>query len=245
MRRTEKKIETRPENPADDQPTGAPLPGWTGLTGPSRTPLEGRVARLEPLDARHAGDLYRAWHEALDTRAWTYMGYERPDSLEATREWIDARATDDIFFAIISRKTGEALGVAAYIRIDPANGVLEIAHINFSPRLRRTRLATEAIYLLISNAFETLGYRRCEWKCDSLNAPSRSAAVRFGFTFEGIFRQAMVYKGRNRDTAWYAIIDGEWPSLKAAFELWLSDASFAADGTQHQRLSALTGVLKA
>jgi RimJ/RimL family protein N-acetyltransferase len=126
------------------------------------------------------------------------------------------------------------------MRIDRNHGVIEVGHINFAPRLQHTRQATEAIYLMMARAFDELGYRRFEWKCDHLNAPSRAAALRFGFTFEGIFRQAVVYKGRNRDTAWYSIVDGEWPAIKAAFEAWLDPANFDAQGGQVKRLGAST-----
>jgi len=146
---------------------------------------------------------------------------------------------DPLFHAIVERKTGEAVGVASYLRIDPANGVIEVGHINYSPLLQRTRAATEAMFLMMRRVFDELGYRRYEWKCDALNAPSRAAAGRYGFRFEGIFRQATVYKGRNRDTAWYAIIDKDWPALKAAYERWLAPENFDAEGRQRVRLAAL------
>lgn len=222
-----------------DLPVGAALENWSARPKPGRVTLEGRTVRLEPLGVNHAGDLFRAWHQVADADAWTYLNYDRPVSIAAAEGFITAVSAQDVFFAITSRATGVALGVAAYIRVDPGNGVIEVAHIHFSPRLKRTRMATEAIFLLLSHAFDTLGYRRCEWKCDSLNAPSRDAALRFGFTFEGIFRQAMVVKERNRDTAWYAIIDKEWPAIRKAFEVWLDETNFDAAGMARRRLSQL------
>lgn len=228
---------------SDDQPVGQPLPDWKPVPAPAARVLEGRFARLEPLAASHAEDLFRTWGEAGDERAWTYLGYDRPRSLEAARAWIADMTSRDLFFAILSRETGEALGVSSYIRVDRANGVIEIAHLHFGPRLKRTRIATEAIFLMMAYVFDDLGYRRVEWKCDHLNAPSRAAAVRFGFTFEGIFRQAMIYKGRNRDTAWYAVIDRDWLALKRAFEAFLADENFDHEGRARVRLSALTTAL--
>lgn len=222
-----------------DLPVGAALENWSARTKPGRVTLEGGTVRLEPLGVNHAGDLFRAWHEVADADAWTYLSYDRPESFAAAEAFITEVSAQDVFFAVTSKDTGEALGLAAYIRVDPANGAIEVAHIHFSPRLKRTRMATEAIFLLLSHAFDTLGYRRCEWKCDSLNAPSRDAALRFGFTFEGIFRQAMVVKGRNRDTAWYAIIDKEWPAIRRAFEAWLDETNFDAAGMARRRLSQL------
>ena len=147
---------------------------------------------------------------------------------------------DPLFHAIIDSATGKAIGVASYLRIDPASGSIEVGHINYSPLLQRTPAATEAMYLMMQRVFE-LGYRRYEWKCDALNARSRAAAQRYGFSFEGVFRQATVYKGRNRDTAWYAAIDQEWPALQAAFLQWLDPANFDQDGRQRVRLADLTG----
>ena len=223
----------------DTQPVGPDVPGWSPRPAPPTTPIEGRYARVERLDAaRHAGDLFEANAPDATGRNWTYLFAEKPATIEAYRAWAaQASATEDPFFhAIVDLGTGRAAGVAALMRIDRANGVIEVGHINFSPRLQRTRAATEAIFLLMRRAFDELGYRRFEWKCDSLNAPSRAAALRFGFTFEGIFRQAVIYKGRSRDTAWFSIIDKEWPAVKAAFERWLDPANFGADGRQRRRL---------
>src|SRR5262249_19517403 len=150
-----------------------------------------------------------------------------------------ASGSDPLFHAIIDTVSRQAAGVASFLRIDPAHGVIEVGHINYSPRLQRTTAATEAMYLMMRRVFDELGYRRYEWKCDALNAPSRRAAERFGFTFEGIFRQAVMYKGRNRDTAWYSIIDREWPVVRRTYEQWLAAGNFAEDGRQRTALSAL------
>jgi RimJ/RimL family protein N-acetyltransferase len=220
-------------------PIGAPVPGWTARPRPPRTAMHGRYCRVEPVDVdRHAADLHAANLEAGDHSRWTYLsahGFDHPD---AYRDWLRGMtATDDpLLHAIVDLPTGRAVGVAAYLRIDPANGVIEVGHLNYSPRLQRTRAATEAMYLMMRRAFDELGYRRYEWKCDSLNAPSRTAARRLGFTFEGIFRQAVVYKGRNRDTAWFSIIDAEWPPIRDGFERWLAPANFDDDGRQRHRL---------
>jgi RimJ/RimL family protein N-acetyltransferase len=226
----------------DAQPVGPPVPGWTPRPAPPATPIEGRYARIERLDAvRHAGELFEANAPDVAGRNWTYLFDEKPATREAYHAWVaGASSTQDPFFhAIVDRRTGRAAGVAAFMRIDRAHGVIEVGHINFSPPLQRTRAATEAIFLLMRRAFDELGYRRFEWKCDSLNAPSRAAALRFGFTFEGIFRQAVIYKGRSRDTAWYSIIDKEWPAVQTAFERWLDPANFEADGRQLRRLQDL------
>lgn len=220
-------------------PIGEALPAWTPRPRPARDILEGMTCRLTPLSAEHADELFAAFQDG-NPRDWTYMGYARPETLAATKGWIEQLIANDLFYAIADKATGKAVGVAAYIRTDPTNGSLEIAHINFAPALKRSRMGTEAIYLLIQHAFDGLGYRRCEWKCDSLNAASRRAALRYGFSFEGIFRQAMVYKGRNRDTAWYSIIDKEWPGLRFAFEAWLAAQNFDSDGVQRRKLGDMT-----
>jgi RimJ/RimL family protein N-acetyltransferase len=204
--------------------------------------MEGRFCRLEPLDpAQHAGDLFAA--NALDTegKSWTYLAYGPFDSLERYRAWVEtsSQSDDPLFFAIIEKASGKAVGVASYLRIAPASGSIEVGHIHYSERLKKTPVATEAMFLMMKQAFE-LGYRRYEWKCDALNAASRAAAQRLGLSFEGIFRQATVYKGRNRDTAWYAAIDGEWPALQQAFSQWLDPGNFGEQGRQRTRLSDLT-----
>ena len=222
------------------QPIGPPLPpGWQPPEHPPREPMIGRFCRVEPLDAaRHAADLYAANRDDTEGRMWTYLAYGPFNSLDEYRAWMETacRSADPLFHAVVDAATGRAAGVAAYLRIDRPNGVIEVGHIAYSARLQRTAAATEAMYLMMERAF-ALGYRRYEWKCDSLNAASRAAAQRLGFSFEGIFRQATHYKGRSRDTAWYSVIDGEWPALQAAFLRWLDPANFDENGRQRSRLS--------
>jgi RimJ/RimL family protein N-acetyltransferase len=225
------------------QPVGAPVPGWTARPRPSRTPMEGSSCRLEPLDvARHGRDLFAAYQEDKEGRNWTYLGVGPFADYDSYRAWAEeaAKGDDPLFFTVIDKATGKAVGVASHMRIDPPSGVIEVGHINFAPRMKQSRVATESMYLMMRRVFDELGYRRYEWKCDSLNAPSRAAAQRLGFTYEGLFRQAVVYKGRNRDTAWFSILDTEWPKLKAAFERWLAPANFDAEGRQRERLADLT-----
>ncbi|HUQ10829.1 MAG TPA: GNAT family protein [Steroidobacteraceae bacterium] len=223
------------------QPIGFALPGWTAPPFPPHATLAGTFCRLEPLQAsRHARDLWEAQSEDTAGSRWTYS-YNGPFAdFAAFEKWITSveSSRDPQFYAIVV--AGKAVGSAAYLRIDPKNGVIEIGHIHYTPRLARTRAATEAMYLFISNAFG-LGYRRFEWKCDSCNLPSRAAAVRYGFTYEGMFRQAIVYKDRNRDTCWFAIIDRDWEAgLKAAYLRWLEPANFDAAGNQKLKFSELT-----
>src|SRR4051812_25631010 len=225
------------------QPIGRAVEGWAPPQRPPREPLLGRYCRVEPLDiARHAAELHAANRAATDSRDWTYLAYGPFESLEDYRAWMQrvCLGDDPLFHAIIDSATDKAVGVASYLRIEPASGSIEVGHINFSPLLQRTPAATEAMYLMMQRAF-ALGYRRYEWKCDALNARSRAAAQRYGLSFEGIFRQATVYKGRNRDTAWYAAIDQEWPTLQAAFLEWLDPANFDQSGQQRVRLADLTG----
>jgi RimJ/RimL family protein N-acetyltransferase len=205
--------------------------------------MVGRTCRVEPIGpARHAETLYRANAAGSDNRNFTYLAVGPFDSLAAYREWMTAavKSEDPLWHAIVDAATGQAVGVATYMRIDPANGAIEVGNLNFSPLLQRKPAATEAMYLMMKRAFE-LGYRRYEWKCDSLNAPSRAAAQRLGFSYEGIFRQASVYKGRSRDTAWYAMIDKEWPELDQAFRRWLDPQNFDEQGRQRKPLSDFTG----
>jgi RimJ/RimL family protein N-acetyltransferase len=205
--------------------------------------LEGRFCRLEPLDAgRHAAELHEANSLDREQRMWTYLFSGPYASFDEYRAWLELRqaSEDPLYFAIVDRATGLATGLASYLRIDPANGSIEVGHLQFSPRLQRTAAATEAMYLMMKQAFD-LGYRRYEWKCDALNAASRRAALRLGFTFEGVFRQAVVYKGRNRDTAWYSIIDSEWRAVDAAYRAWLDPANFDADGRQRSALADFRG----
>jgi RimJ/RimL family protein N-acetyltransferase len=224
---------------AFDQPIGFPLPTWVPPPSPPRTVMTGRYCRLEPAGERFAAELHAAAALDVDGRSWTYLPYGPPQSEDEYRRWLVATCLGDdpLFFVIVDAATGRAVGQASYLNIKPAQGSIEVGHVYFSPLMRRTRIATEAMYLMMRRAFD-LGYRRYEWKCDALNAPSRAAAERFGFSYEGIFRQATVVKGRNRDTAWYAAIDGEWPMLSAAFESWLAPENFDAEGQQLRRLES-------
>ncbi|MDQ4060718.1 MAG: GNAT family N-acetyltransferase [Pseudomonadota bacterium] len=223
---------------------GEPVPNWTPRHRPHRTVMEGRFARLEPFEPeRHARGLYERFTQDEGGRIWTFLGYGPFDSYEGYEAWASVFCVGDdpMFHTILDARTGAPLGVASYLRIDPANGVIEVGHLCYSPSLQRTPAATEAMYLMARRAFDELGYRRYEWKCNALNATSRRAAERLGFTFEGIFRQHMVVKGHNRDTAWYAMLDREWPVHKAAFEAWLDPANFDAEGRQRAKLEALRG----
>src|SRR5689334_12503177 len=226
------------------QPIGFPVPNWTARVLPPKEPMEGRFCRIEILDPeRHAAEIYEANTADRDGRTWTYLGYGPFANYADYRAWAEAAAksTDPLFHAIVDLSTGKAVGIASYLRIDAQVGVIEVGHIHYSPALQKTSAATESMYLLMRRAFDELGYRRYEWKCDALNAGSRRAAIRLGFRFEGIFRQATIYKGRNRDTAWYAITDREWPILKPCFEQWLHPENFDRRGQQRQALSALIG----
>jgi RimJ/RimL family protein N-acetyltransferase len=223
------------------QPIGFPVQGWSQRRPPPQTPLAGRYCRLEPLDPEtHAADLYAANSEDRDGRMWTYLPWgpfaDFNEYLIALRTGLQRPGFTT--FAILVG--GSAQGVASYLNCAPSAGSIEVGAIAYSPRLQRTAAGTEAMFLMMRRAFDELGYRRYEWKCNALNAPSRAAAQRYGFRFEGVFRQADVVKGRNRDTAWYSIIDTEWPRLKAAFECWLDPANFDLDGRQRERLSVLT-----
>jgi RimJ/RimL family protein N-acetyltransferase len=230
------------------QPIGPPVIGWTPRPLPPRSALVGRHCRLEPVDTeRHAADLYEAYSEAADGRDWTYLFVGPFPDFAGYRDYL-VKATanpDPLHHAIIDLASGKPVGTAALMRIDPAHGAIEVGHITYSPRLQRTRAATEAMYLLMRRVFDELGYRRYEWKCDDNNLRSRAAAARYGFQFEGIFRQAIVYKGRSRDSAWFSIIDSEWPAIRSGFEQWLSPANFDAAGNQVEPLSVLIACSRA
>lgn len=224
------------------QPIGAPVPDWTPRAAPPRAMMQGRTCRLEPFDpARHAAPLFDAYAQDRAGRIWTYLPYGPFDSAGAFARFADDTlcGDDPLFHVVVETETQRPLGVASFLRIDRANGVIEVGHINFAPALQRTVAATEAMYLMMVRVFDELGYRRYEWKCDALNAPSRRAAERLGFVYEGTFRQATVYKGRNRDTAWFAITDAEWPAVKRAFEAWLDPANFDGDGRQRLGLAEI------
>lgn len=225
-----------------DQPVGDALPDWSGARLPDAPSLEGRYCRLERLSAEpHGAGLYAAYRDAADARDWTYLPSGPYDTPEAYHAWLlnAEKQPDPRHYAVIDLATGQPVGTVALMRIDAANGVIEVGYVTYSPRMQRTRLATEVMALFLRYVFDELGYRRFEWKCDALNAPSCAAAARFGFTFEGIFRQAIVTRGRNRDTAWYSIIDSEYPALRAAFEQWLAPSNFDANGVQQHKLAQL------
>jgi RimJ/RimL family protein N-acetyltransferase len=225
--------EPRPVGPLVD-----PLP--LGLK-PDRRILFGRWAQLEPLSAaKHGVQLFESFHgKDPDDTIWTYLGYGPFANMEAFTAYLKEKeaSVDPCFYAFIRRDTKKAVGVGTFMRNDPANGVIEIGHIWMAPELQRTREATDVIYLMMRHCFEDLRVRRLEWKCDALNAPSRKAAARFGFSFEGIFRQHFIVKGRNRDTAWFAMIDSEWPKAAAGFKAWLADGNFDAEGRQRAGLT--------
>ncbi|WP_299683933.1 GNAT family protein [uncultured Tateyamaria sp.] len=227
------------------QPHHGPVPNWTPPSRPDpQAQLTGRYVRLEPLEAeRHAALLFRSYvgHDHV----WDFLPYGPFSSAAQYHRWVREmeNAPDLQFYAIFNLSSGAFEGVASYLRINPNAGSIEVGHINFSPFLQRSPAATEAIYLMMAWSFEA-GYRRFEWKCDALNAGSRRAAQRFGFSYEGIFRQAAVVKGRNRDTAWFAAIDTEWPALKEAFGAWLNPSNFDGDGQQRERLSDLTQLVR-
>ena len=224
------------------QPVGAPLADWQGCAHPHGAVIEGRLCRLEPIDvARHAPDLFAAFGADHEAHNWTYLPYGPFADEDELREWMVATCCGDdpCFFSVIDLASGKAVGVASYLRIEPRIGVIEVGHIHFSPLMQGRPISTEAMYLMMRQVFDVLGYRRYEWKCDSLNQPSCVAAARLGFLFEGIFRQATMYKQRNRDTAWYSILDREWPAARAAFESWLDPANFDGEGNQRQSLSTM------
>lgn len=225
---------------APDTPNADPVT-TRDRQAPPREVLPGQSVRLEPLEpARHGAALFAGARDGdPQGKLWTYMPYGPFDDPAIFTAWLEERAAerDPLFFAVIDEASGRAAGMVSYLRIVPAMGVIEIGHIWFAPRLQRTRQATEAIFLLARRAFDGLGYRRLEWKCDALNAASRRAAKRFGFTFEGVFRQHMIVKGHNRDSAWFSILDGEWPAIRGAFEAWLSPGNFDIEGRQKRPLA--------
>lgn len=219
---------------------GTPVANWVPPPRPGPAALDGRFVRLERLDpAAHADDLHRA--NSVDAAIWDYMPYGPFDDAAAYLAWTQAMAPlhDPCFYALRDRATGRCGGVAGYLRITPESGTIEVGHIALSPALQRSPAATEAMALMMTWAFDA-GYRRYEWKCNALNAASRRAAQRLGLSYEGVFRQASVVKGRNRDTAWFAAIDSEWPALRAIFATWLIPGNFAPDGQQRRALTELT-----
>ena len=222
------------------QPVGPSLNDWVARPKPPTTTLAGRFCRVEKLlPHKHGADLFAANQLDKQGRNWTYLGVGPFETADTYHAWLTSVAPgqDPLFHAIVDQASGKAVGVASLMRIDPANGVIEVGHINYSPLLQGKPHATEAMFLLMGRVFDELGYRRYEWKCDSLNAPSRAAALRYGFRYEGEFRQAVVYKGRSRDTTWFSIIDSEWPAIKAAYQAWLDPSNFDAVGQQRRKLA--------
>lgn len=215
---------------------GTPVPGWTPRAWPEREAFEGRTVRMEPTVSGHAADLFEAF--SADDRIWDYLPYGPYYELAGLEDWLltTTQGQDPQFYSFIDLKTGKALGVASLMRITPDHGVIEVGHINMSVALQRTVMATEGLYLLMRHCMEDLGYRRFEWKCNALNEGSKRAAMRFGFTYEGTFRQANVFKGRSRDTAWFSFLDSEWPQIRKGFEAWLSPDNFDAGGQQRRPL---------
>ena len=226
----------------DDKTLGEIVTNWSPPPTPPRLIMHGKYCRIEPLDvAKHGADLYQANREDEADAIWTYLPYGPFETLTEYQNWLTESCTGDdpMFFAIVNAKTNRATGVASYLRINPTAGSIEVGHINYAPTMQRTPAATEAMYLLMKNVFE-LGYRRYEWKCNTLNHRSKTAAKRLGFTYEGTFRQMMITKNRNRDSAWFSVIDKEWNAIKTAFETWLADDNFDNDGKQRVSLSSLT-----
>ena len=225
------------------QPIGHPIPNWTPRCRPLATTLVGHWCRLEPLDPpRHADDLYDANRADEQGGMWTYVPHGPFGDRASYRAWLTGLTgrEDPLVFAIVDQGHGRATGLAAFQSVNPQAGSIEVGHVAFSPGLQGTTPATEAMALMMATVFDKLGYRRYEWQCDALNARSRRAALRLGFSYEGTFRQATVVKGRNRDTVWLSIIDTEWPRLAAAFKRWLSPDNFDAEGNQRTSLSDLT-----
>jgi RimJ/RimL family protein N-acetyltransferase len=218
------------------------LSNWTPRPRPARQTFEGRFVRIEPLDAAYHGDgLYKVSTVPDADQRFRWLGEYPPESRAAFQPWLDKAeaSADPVFYTIIDRKSGEIVGRQTLMRIDQANGVIEIGNIYWGPQMARRPAATEALHLFARHVFNDLGYRRFEWKCNNHNAPSKRAAERFGFTFEGIFRQHMIVKGENRDTAWFAMLDGDWPRLDKALEGWLHPANFDREGRQIRRLEEI------
>lgn len=225
---------------------GELVANWKVPPRPGDEVFEGRYVRLEPLNAdRHAADIHRANSQDADGVIWKYLPYGPFSSVSGYHHWVrdNTAAGDPHFFAVIDTATGHAGGVMSLMRIAPEVGSTEVGHINLAPEIQRTPGATEAIYLLMQWAFES-GYRRFEWKCDASNRRSRRSAERFGFSYEGVFRQHVISKGRNRDTAWFAAIDKEWPALKEAYQAWLSPSNFDEDGMQVESLADMTQLVR-
>lgn len=232
------KMETRYNS--DDQPIGYPVANWSKREYPTKARLEGNYCDLEKIDPnRHLEELYQIFGPASPLKTWTYLPMERFEDKTEFLMYLESirHSQDPFYYAIIDKSSGKALGTLALMRTNREQGTIEVGFVIYSDQLKQTRIATEAQYLLACYALDELGYRRYEWKCDALNAPSRNAATRLGFVFEGIFRNAVVYKDRNRDTAWFSIIASEWDQTKSRLESWLAPSNFKADGQQKKRLN--------
>ncbi len=213
------------------------LSQWQPRPKPTRLTFNGQYCRVEAMQAQHADDLFEASTAPGVEQRYRYLTIE-PQSRGEFDTWLQTAIAghDPLYYAVIDQRTGKCEGRQSLMRIEPAHGVIEIGNILWGPTITRTRVATEALYLMAEYVFDQLGYRRFEWKCDTLNEPSRAAALRFGFKFEGIFHQHLIIKGKNRDTAWYAMLDHQWPRLKQAYQAWLSPENFDASGTQVRKL---------
>lgn len=220
------------------QPIGLSVPDWSGCAPLPKTAMTGRTCDVVPLQRGHAADLYAAFSADKTGALWTYMPTGPFVNAADYVSWVATacESIDPLFFAIIDKARNTPVGVASYLRMQPEHGVVEVGYITFSPALQKTVMATEAMYLMMKRALGDFGYRRYEWKCDALNATSRRAALRLGFQYDGLFQQALVYKGRNRDTTWYSVLDRDWPQLEQAFKTWLDPENFDADGRQKSSL---------
>ena len=228
------------------QPIGYPVEDWQESAFPPRSTMIGKWCRVESLvPEKHAEELFAAYVKKRNDQDWTYLPYGPFESFDDYQSWLTKTCTGDdpLFHTITETETNKAVGVASFLRIQFGIGVIEVGHIHFSPLLQKTPVATEAMFLMMSRVFDELCYRRYEWKCDALNAPSRKAAERFGFSFEGLFRQATLYKNRNRDTAWFGMTDREWPMIKKTFEIWLSPDNFDTQGRQKKNLQQIREIL--
>ena len=226
---------------APDAVLGWPVPGWRGATPPEPCAADGRYWRIEPFSMAHASQLHEAYDVDGGAVNWNYLPYGPFDTVECFKAFLEKTCLgkDPLFYTIFDASSGRPAGMASYLRIDPAQGVIEVGHINYAPALQQSRAATEAMFLMMRQAFDDWGNRRYEWKCNNLNERSKRSAARLGFTFEGVFRQAAVSKGRNRDTAWFSILDGEWPTVRTAFEQWLDPANFDESGQQRAGLAEM------
>ena len=228
------------------QPIGYLVNDWQECAFPPRSNMTGKWCRVERLvPEKHAEELFAAYVKQRNDQDWTYLQYGPFERFDDYQRWLTKTCTGDdpLFHTIIESKTNKAVGVASFLRIQPGIGVIEVGHIHFSPLMQKTSVATEAMFLMMRRVFDELGYRRYEWKCDALNARSRKAAERFGFSFEGLFRQATLYKNRNRDTAWFGMTDREWPMIKKTFEIWLSPDNFDTQGRQKKNLKQIRKIL--